>query len=38
MPVKRGVADAALRLHAEYPLLKYDTGVLSASGSLTSSS
>jgi hypothetical protein len=26
MPVKRGLADAALRLYAEYPLLKYDTG------------
>lgn len=26
MPVKRGIADAALRLYAEYPLLKYDTG------------
>jgi hypothetical protein len=26
MPVKRGVADAAVRLYAEYPLLKYDTG------------
>ncbi len=25
-PVKRGIADAALRLYAEYPLLKYDTG------------
>jgi hypothetical protein len=25
-PVKRGVADAALRLYREYPLLKYDTG------------
>ncbi|GAA0738666.1 TROVE domain-containing protein [Dactylosporangium roseum] len=25
-PVKRGVADAAMRLYAEYPLLKYDTG------------
>lgn len=24
-PVKRGIADAALRLYAEYPLLKYDT-------------
>jgi TROVE domain-containing protein len=26
MPVKRGLADAAMRLYAEYPLLKYDTG------------
>lgn len=25
-PVKRGVADAALALYREYPLLKYDTG------------
>ncbi|GIH19305.1 TROVE domain-containing protein [Rugosimonospora africana] len=25
-PVKRGLGDAALRLYAEYPLLKYDTG------------
>jgi hypothetical protein len=25
-PVKRGIADAALRLYAEYPLLRYDTG------------
>lgn len=24
-PVKRGIADAALRLYGEYPLLKYDT-------------
>jgi hypothetical protein len=24
-PVKRGIADGALRLYAEYPLLKYDT-------------
>ncbi|WP_432830313.1 TROVE domain-containing protein [Dactylosporangium sp. CA-092794] len=26
MPVKRGIADGALRLYTEYPLLKYDTG------------
>ena len=25
MPVKRGIGDAALRLYAEYPLMKYDT-------------
>lgn len=25
-PVKRGIADAAVRLYGEYPLLKYDTG------------
>jgi hypothetical protein len=25
-PVKRGIADGALRLYSEYPLLKYDTG------------
>ncbi len=26
MSVKRGLADAAMRLYPEYPLLKYDTG------------